>query len=724
MSTRNVPRKWPSVVTLLALLAGSLLGMFTGTPAAQAATSADPSEEIVYIDRSGVIRVLDTQGEAPRVEWYSPTGDWKDADLGDVNDDGDLEIIAIGETAAGDVKIAVFDPVIASGIADPNKTIPPPPADGIPWDTLWETEIAGTPHVIQAGNFDNAIPGDELLYAYEDPASVARVVVMNASSLDPSTGKPTGRDWKVHVEFEDGDINRTWRFARSGDVNNRGSAEAVLVDSKEDDGSPETRFDVFDVDQGFLRIDGKNSDNDTIRKVAIGQIIEGNGEEIAEIRTTRPGSDSLIVYKWDAEDADLNTDESWAFSPQPEYVFLADLDGNGDKEVVFLRNNPDDDGSRLIMRDDWGDDQDRQLDIEESLEDLEGGVDNEFKIGAGGDVDGDGRDEIIIASSTRIVIFRDPHPGGSIAPGSRTEILRDTNNDTLLVGDLDSEGFILGPIFGVDKNLVEASLPTGTVRSAGSVTISNLGSGNNVDFQVVTPLPSWVQVDPLTGVTPRTINITFDATNEPVGTKSFTMQITSNSDVVNKPFPIQLVMTVEPAALSLNPPVANFIYFPCTPPIDETMEMVVDVGGTAGLNYEAIVLGIPEASAAAGSPLAGTITGGMVDESGTVVLYDDAGGVATFARPSAQNFVAASNGITWTNNVDWITQATSVTNTVPSSVTLAVNPQTLGADFTTEQAVMVFVADTRAGSPPENVEILPIMMMCAEDRVLAPTLFR
>ncbi len=195
------PRRWPSIAILIAMLAGPLAGAGLAPSRVQAAGSADPSEEIVYIDAEGVIHVLDTQGEAPRVEWYSPDADWKDADLGDVNDDGDLEIIAIGRTANGDVKLAVFDPVVASGAVDPDKTIPPD--DGIPWDTLYYKEIPGRPEIVQGGDFDDGIPGDEILYAYQDPASQSRVVVLNADGLDPSTGKPTGREWKVHVEFED-----------------------------------------------------------------------------------------------------------------------------------------------------------------------------------------------------------------------------------------------------------------------------------------------------------------------------------------------------------------------------------------------------------------------------------------------------------------------------------------------------------------------------------------
>ena len=102
----------------------------------------------------------------------------------------------------------------------------------------------------------------------------------------------------------------------------------------------------------------------------------------------------------------------------------------------------------------------------------------------------------------------------------------------------------------------------------------------------------------MSGATPATINVTFDATNEPVGVKSFTLQLSSSAEVVNKPFPVQLEMTVEAAALSMDPFAANFVYFPCSLPITDTQQMVVDIGGTSGLNFDAAIIGVPDASAA------------------------------------------------------------------------------------------------------------------------------
>jgi hypothetical protein len=152
--------------------------------------------------------------------------------------------------------------------------------------------------------------------------------------------------------------------------------------------------------------------------------------------------------------------------------------------------------------------------------------------------------------------------------------------------------------------------------------------------------------------------------------------------------------------------------------------MTVEIGGTEGLNYDAVILGVPEVGAAGAGPLPGKIMGGEIDETGVIVLYDDAGNSARFPKAANQPVIAASDTISWTNNVEWITEATSITNTVPSTVSLTVSPESLGAGFGVEEAVMIFVADSRAGSPPDNIEILPITMMCAQDKVLAPVIRR
>ena len=111
----------------------------------------------------------------------------------------------------------------------------------------------------------------------------------------------------------------------------------------------------------MLILDSETSSNDRFKMGAAGQIIKDGEEELAAILTVdRPTKASLRTYLL-GNRGDLEEDATWAFAPQPDRLFLADIRGNGDKEVFFLRNYPEGrEGARLIMRDDWGDDQRRQ----------------------------------------------------------------------------------------------------------------------------------------------------------------------------------------------------------------------------------------------------------------------------------------------------------------------------------------------------------------------------
>ncbi len=93
--------------SILAALLLSLLPMAALQPAVALAqgddvvkpaqTSVNPNEEIVYIDGTGYVRVLDV--EAPNtpktIQFVSPAGGWRSSALGDFNNDGDKEIVVV-----------------------------------------------------------------------------------------------------------------------------------------------------------------------------------------------------------------------------------------------------------------------------------------------------------------------------------------------------------------------------------------------------------------------------------------------------------------------------------------------------------------------------------------------------------------------------------------------------------------------------------------------------
>ncbi|MEM7531625.1 MAG: hypothetical protein AAF639_05590, partial [Chloroflexota bacterium] len=114
------------------------------------AQESDNNAEIVYLDDDGFVRVLDAYhtGDTPAIQWSSPEGDWDHFDLGDFNNDGDLEIVVVGNVGDRGL-IAIYDPVVASGDSDTE-------INGVPWTKLYQAEINdGAAYLVKAGNFDD-----------------------------------------------------------------------------------------------------------------------------------------------------------------------------------------------------------------------------------------------------------------------------------------------------------------------------------------------------------------------------------------------------------------------------------------------------------------------------------------------------------------------------------------------------------------------------------------
>jgi hypothetical protein len=693
-------------LALMGLVAAQIAGILAAWQPASAKISADPADEIVYIDKAGVIRVIDYTGD-PKVEWASPTGGWDTLELGDFDGDGDMEIVAAREEN-GVVHITVFDPVVSSGASNPDRRI-----NGIPWDILFETTLNGEEPSVATGNFDPAIPADEFVVAVLE-GGVSRMVIYNANSLR-SNGKPSGRDWKIHINQL---MNRPYDFVTSGDITDNGVDEIVVVDQKLRAGSDkQAGFDVLDPTRALERITGKGSTQDEFKMAAVGQIRAGKGAEVAVTKSVdRISKASIIVYEMDA-DKELSLNKEWAFVPQVDWAFLADISGNGDKELFMLRrfnNRSLPDIPRMLMRDDWGDDKSKHPEIELPL-DSDGG----YRVGAGGDIDGDGREEIVIMRDNNIRVYLSPH---NRVDRDIVDFAVDTNRNTLKVGNLDAVGFVFGPQFGSDKSKISASVPVGTISPAYTIDIANISTPDSIAFFLGAAVPPWLKVTPSNGQTPTRLTVTIDATNLAIGkyTSSIVIQ-TNNTLVINRPLTIDVEVEVTPAVLQ--PASADFVYLPCTLPFtddDAIRSMAVNIGGTRDLRFRVAILEIPEVSDAVAG-LNGPISGGEVTESGDIVLYDAQGSSITVPGPqTGEVSIASTQAITWAEQISWITSVTSEDDRVPTTMNIEVDATEFGNDFDRASALLIFVADTRAGTPPDNVYISSINLLCAQSRIMLP----
>lgn len=700
---RPAPWRRLAVAAGAVLLALSQVVAFAPQPALArpAAQEDNPEVEIVYIDGNGeFIRVIDPHqtGTAPEVRWVSPVGGWYELGLGDVNADGDKEIIAVGGTDADNSKLVIYDPVSRQGTPDGEF-------NGIPWRKLYETNLPFRPRAVAAGNFDANVEGDEILVSMEVPEGDGpeeddrgRIDIFKAGNTPPD-----GTNWVVHIGGRY--INDTFTRTSVGDVIPGATDEIVLV------AEDSSNLEVYRVDTGWRRFFDPDGD---YKDGVIGQILPGGSMEVAGVREQDPPGLALLVWVWDSTQNtfSVSTDPNDAFDPQPRRMALADVNGNGDKEIFMLRNF-DGDGARLLGRNRGGGDGDGFITWEEPLDD-----DNGFRTLTGGDLDGDGRDELIIIRENAIRIYTET------ATSSDTYTTRNvsTNRRTVLTGDLDAVGFIRGAQFATNVGSIEVNARAGEQKDF-DLLLSNSSTQEGLPYTItVEGNPDWLLVNPLIGMTPSdnsavTIDMTFNATNLLPGIYRSRLIIDSSAEVINAPLELVVTFTVGPAELRANPSVILATHA-CS--ASDPFSRVIQIEGTANVVYTAAIVAKPQVDAALAA-LGGAVAAAEVNDAGNLVLRAASGAEAEveLKRPFVKGMTPAFAAADWPSAMPWVS-ASSEDGVVPDALTLTFTPANTTADF--EEAWLILVGDERAGIAPANVRLIPIFYMCDPNQLyLVPT---
>ncbi|MGL4648173.1 MAG: hypothetical protein ACRC1H_02095, partial [Caldilineaceae bacterium] len=392
------------------------------TPVQPAAVATDVNDEIVYIDNTGFIRVLDPSGPEPLVKWVSPEAGFNEVALGDFNNDTDMEVIAIKGNPGLPGRVVIYDPVVARGITVPNQEI-----NGIPWVQLLDLQVPFRPILVAAGNFDVGVPGDEFFVVTEvpegsrpEPDDLIRLDIYKQTSQTPD-----GRNWIPHISgryFEE-----SWERVAVGDVIVGGTEEFAVAD--EDNG----KMAVFRVDTGFARMIELGDSAKPFKDVTMGNWDGGDGQEVAAVRDALPPLASLFILDWDGND--FEEDVATAYDPAFRRMTMADVNGSGDDELYLLRNAPGGTGlPRLISRNNGSDG------THEWALTLE---DNEWRALSDGDIDGDLRGELILMRADKIRIFNQPERDNT----TFQDYALATNRRSLVTGNLDTVGFNKGPLF-------------------------------------------------------------------------------------------------------------------------------------------------------------------------------------------------------------------------------------------------------------------------------------
>ncbi len=531
---QSLPRP-PRLALLVAMAAPALLVallMLLGAPekaraqdGALATNTPNNEDEIVYIDGAGYIRVYDPKqpDNVPAVSFRSPDTGWIDAAVGDFNGDGDDEIVAIGENGL----LKIYDPVIASGPVPPENEI-----NGIYWEELYATVLPGRALLIETGNFDAVPATAEIVAVYVDPANAARSFVqIFFQPLAPFDG----RTWLPLTDVESSEL---WSDVATGNLDGAGVDELALVN--EDFGVLRVyRLEANNVLNPFFV---SESDTKPWSDVAIGNVDQDLTQpELVSVRNAAPPLPALVVQRYVSPNSFTDVGVR-NLLPSPRVVFLADVTGNGDDEIYLLRDVPAGDARPRLFISNLG--VDAPFAFEVPLD-----TDNGYRYGAGGDIDGDGKDELAVVRNTGFKIFESPE----INTTSFTVTL-ETNARTIVMGNLDALG---KDRLTADVSRFSVSVAAGRQSAGQQLRLSNLTRpDNSIRFNIrLLPQVSFVRLSQISGDTPGTISVVADATELLPATDSTqdpprygTNLIVTSVDplVANSPLTIPVIVEVLP----------------------------------------------------------------------------------------------------------------------------------------------------------------------------------
>jgi hypothetical protein len=366
-----------------------------------------------------------------------------------------------------------------------------------------------------------------------------------------------------------------WTYLATGNLDGSGIDEIALVANEIGN------LSIFRVSaDGFTRIyRNVNSENEW-RVVEFGQAIAGGAEELAAVRAADWPLASAWIFRWDG----ANIQDLWAerFIPSPRLVFWADIAGNNDKEIVMLRNVPQELGTRprLIVRDYNNND---TIVMREAM--LDG--DNGYSAGAGGDFDGDGRDEIAVMRSNRIRIYKEPERSADV-----DEYERSNNGEILRAGNLDAEGLARGPRLGASKAGLSFRVRAGMASDPQTVRVSDATTDTRIPVAgSLQNASAWAQLSLSGTSTPLTVTVVANAGGRQTGVYTDQVVIDAQTQKIgNDPLRIPITLTVE-SGITPTPDYLAFNYYPCEEAAVRTVP--VQLEGEAGTHYSTQIQGGP-----------------------------------------------------------------------------------------------------------------------------------
>ena len=491
--------KWWTAGLALVVILAPLMLLF-GPGAGQSVQGlAVLDDELVLLDGSGRIKIVDTNvpsGYEP-VNWQSDSTGWTKVTLGDFNGDGDQEILAFkGGTAK------LFDPVVQPGYAEVTGEW------SIPSPYVW--------YDMDTGDIDGD-GRDEIVLLRTDATDG------NKSRLLAYDGGTAGTSWFKVQELPHGAL---WDDVALGDVNADGKEDVGLIRSED------KLLLIFNPAAGWSKLHEQSYDFTWLDLEMINADQTRGVHEVALSRKVPQAYfNTVLVFYWQSSTSTLQDLWGDKFYPYFNDIEGADLNGDGDDELIMYRNTADVDVT-LVARNPAGSTM-RTFEPTGTNSPHDGWLDLEA-----GDIDGDGRDEVILVRSDKYRIYDRPEASDSYNDVSGSFL------GSFAVGNVDGQGIVAGPTLGVTPTSLSFSF-TGSNPPAQSVFVSNAGIGGEFSWTAtVIQGAEWLRVSPTSGTTPRTLSVSVDATLLSTGTYQGRIQIDAAAGVAGSPQYVDVTLSV------------------------------------------------------------------------------------------------------------------------------------------------------------------------------------
>ncbi len=504
-----------TMLCVLAVIAAPLatqfalpVGVARAEPDAPAAARHD---QVVTLSPSGQIIVTDMFPQAGMIaaNWNSgaDTG-WQYIAAGDFRGDGYEQIVAISGS-----RLKVFDPFAAQAGKTP---------------VTFERTLtnSGMYELITTGDFNRDGKAD---------------IAATASSYNPNY---TNNLWVYNVSANttmySESFAASWQAITTGDFNNDGASDLAMARN------PAGNSPFLKVYNGFnWSTIAEQAYSYPWITLEAGRLASTNlPDQLALLRTgVGADLDSLLmfnVYSGGFSDVFPGQNGQWRYSPNFTSLALADLTGSK-QDVIFMLRDPVDAGKVSLLMVNPA-----NVPVLGHEIALEPGFYSWKQVRAG-DVNGDGRDDIVILRSDRFRAYTQLWQNEGFTEVFGSYRTQPTGSDwpVMVLANLDGPGIPSSPTLTVSPTSLAFNVAWGNPGPQQALTIGNSGAGTIAWTAQVTQGNTWLNLGAFSGTTPGTLFVSVNSVAAGVGTHTGRIRITATTPgTLNTPQDIPVTLTV------------------------------------------------------------------------------------------------------------------------------------------------------------------------------------